>query len=74
MIRPERSPASPPGTRCAANCIRIKDRVLMAAGYQTVRRGIAERGYEITELEMSEHRKLDGGLSCLSLRLPEVEP
>ena len=74
MIRPERSPAPPPGTRCAANCIRIKDRVLMAAGYQSVKRGIAERGYEITELEMAEYRKLDGGLSCLSLRLPEVEP
>ena len=69
MIRPERSPVPPPGTRCAANCIRIKDRVLMAAGYQSVKRGIAKRGYE-----MSEYRKLDGGLSCLSLRLPEVEP
>jgi hypothetical protein len=41
----------------------------MAAGYQSVKRGIAKRGYE-----MSEYRKLDGGLSCLSLRLPEVEP
>jgi dimethylargininase len=74
VIRPDRSPAPPPGTRCAANCIRIKDRVLMAAGYRTAKRGIAERGYEITELEMSEFRKLDGGLSCLSLRLPEAKP
>ena len=37
------------------------------------RRSIAERGYEVTGLEMSEFRKLDGGLSCLSLRLPELE-
>jgi dimethylargininase len=57
-----------------ANCIRVNDRVLVAEGYETVGRSIAERGYEVTGLEMSEFRKLDGGLSCLSLRLPELEP
>jgi dimethylargininase len=57
-----------------ANCIRVNDRVLVAEGYETVGRGIAEQGYEVTGLEMSEFRKLDGGLSCLSLRLPELEP
>ncbi len=54
-----------------ANCIRVNDRVLVAEDYETVGRGIAERGYEVAALEMSEFRKLDGGLSCLSLRLPE---
>src|ERR671917_1831114 len=29
-----------------ANCIRLNDRVLVAGGYETVGRGIAERGYE----------------------------
>ena len=57
-----------------ANCIRVNDRVLVAAGYASAERGIAERGYEVTELEMSEFRKVDGGLSCLSLRLPELKP
>jgi dimethylargininase len=57
-----------------ANCIRLNDRVLVAEGYETVGRGIAERGYEVTGLKMSEFRKLDGGLSCLSLRLPGLEP
>jgi dimethylargininase len=57
-----------------ANCIRIDGRVLVAAGYEGAKRGISERGYEVTELEMSEFRKLDGGLSCLSLRLPELRP
>ena len=56
-----------------ANCLRVNDRVLVAKGYETVGLGIAERGYEVTGLEMSEFRKLDGGLSCLSLRLPERE-
>ncbi len=57
-----------------ANCIRLNDRVLVAEGYERVGRGIAERGYEVTGLQMSEFRKLDGGLSCLSLRLPELAP
>jgi dimethylargininase len=66
--------AVPPEEEYGANCIRINDRVLVAAGYETAKRGIAERGYEVTELEMSEFRKVDGGLSCLSLRLPELKP
>ena len=57
-----------------ANCIPVNGRVLVAAGYERAKRSIAGRGYEVTELEMSEFRKLDGGLSCLSLRLPEVKP
>jgi len=56
-----------------ANCLRIDGRVIVAKGYETVRHGIAELGYGVTGLEMSEFRKLDGGLSCLSLRLPELE-
>src|SRR5215208_5893555 len=63
-----------PEEEYGANCIRFNDRVLMAAGYETAKHGIAERGYEITELQMSECRKVDGGLSCLSLRLPGVKP
>lgn len=64
----------PPEEEYGANCVRINDRVLVAAGYETARQSIADRGYEVTELEMSEFRKLDGGLSCLSLRLPEPKP
>jgi len=64
----------PPEEEYGANCIRIDDRVLVAAGYESAKHSIAERGYEIIELEMSEFRKLDGGLSCLSLRLPGIKP
>jgi dimethylargininase len=63
----------PAGEEYGANCIRLDDRVLVAKGYETVGRSIAKRGYEVIGLETSEFRKLDGGLSCLSLRLPEVE-
>jgi dimethylargininase len=64
----------PPEEEYGANCIRINGQVLVAAGYEMAKQSIAESGYEITELEMSEFRKLDGGLSCLSLRLPELKP
>ena len=60
----------PPEEEYAANCICLNGCVLVPAGYQRTRDKIAERGYEVIELEMSEFRKLDGGLSCLSLRLP----
>ncbi len=63
----------PPEDEFSANCIRVNERVLVAAGYEATRQSIAERGYEVVELEMSEFRKVDGGLSCLSLRVPEVE-
>lgn len=52
----------------AANSLWINDRVLVPRGYPVTRRAIIGAGYETIELEMSEFRKLDGGLSCLSLR------
>lgn len=52
----------------AANSIRINDWVLMPAGYPGVSGAVRSLGFKIIELEMSEFRKLDGGLSCLSLR------
>lgn len=52
----------------AANCIRVNDRVLVAAGYPEFVATLMARGYQVTALAMSEFRKMDGGLSCLSLR------
>jgi dimethylargininase len=52
----------------AANCIRVNDRVLIAAGYPRFADQLVRLGYEPLPLEMSEFRKMDGGLSCLSLR------
>jgi dimethylargininase len=52
----------------AANCVRINDAVLLAAGYPRVRDSLERRGYKLLLLQMSEFRKMDGGLSCLSLR------
>ena len=52
----------------AANCVRINDHVLLAAGYPLFAGKLQELGYQTMALEMSEFRKMDGGLSCLSLR------
>jgi dimethylargininase len=42
--------------------------VLVAVGYPLVSAAIEARGRRVVPLEVSEFRKMDGGLSCLSLR------
>jgi dimethylargininase len=52
----------------AANSLWINDRVVMPAGYPRTRTLVGKAGYAIVEVDISEFRKLDGGVSCLSLR------
>jgi len=52
----------------AANCIWVNDTVLIPKGYPKAKAMIQNLGYVIKEIDVSEFRKLDGGLSCLSLR------
>lgn len=52
----------------AANCVRINDHVLVARGYPRFESALRGAGLETIALDMSEFRKMDGGLSCLSLR------
>lgn len=52
----------------AANSLRINDYVLVPAGFPITKSAIEKLGYKIIELELSEFQKMDGGLSCLSLR------
>ena len=52
----------------AANCVWINNYVFVAKNYPRTKQSIEKAGYETIELDMSEFRKLDGGLSCLSLR------
>lgn len=58
----------PEGEEYAANCIRVNDYVLFAAGFPNLRERLKALGHNIIEIEMSEFQKMDGGLSCLSLR------
>ncbi|KTD75144.1 dimethylarginine dimethylaminohydrolase family protein [Legionella waltersii] len=52
----------------AANCILINGTVLMPKGYPETFQALTELNYTIIEIDLSEFRKIDGGLSCLSLR------
>jgi dimethylargininase len=58
----------PRGDEYAANCIKVNDYVLVAAGYDQFEEKLRKLGYQTVALEMSEFQKMDGGLSCLSLR------
>ena len=52
----------------AANCIWVNDKVIVPAGFPKVAQSIKDAGYEVIFVDTSEYRKIDGGLSCLSLR------
>jgi len=52
----------------AANCIHINDHVMIPAGYPRTAQLLENLGYAPLALDVSEFRKMDGGLSCLSLR------
>ena len=58
----------PAGEEYAANCVRVNDAVLVAGGFPATAALLGGLGYEVVPLEMSEFRKMDGGLSCLSVR------
>jgi len=56
------------GESYGANCVQVNEWVLVAAGFPRLTAALRERGFEPLVLDMSEYRKMDGGLSCLSLR------
>ena len=56
------------GEEAAANTIRFNDLVLMPAGFPRTRDAIVAAGLAVREIGNSECAKLDGGMSCLSLR------
>ena len=57
-----------PGEEAAANVIRFNDRVLMPAGFPQTAERLAVAGFDVHLIGNSECAKLDGGMSCLSLR------
>ncbi len=57
-----------PSEAYAANCVRVNGQLIVAAGYPTLEAALRRLGYDLIPLAMSEFQKMDGGLSCLSLR------
>lgn len=56
------------GEEAAANAIRFNDLVLMAAGFPRTAERLDKAGFAVRQIGNSECAKLDGGMSCLSLR------
>ena len=52
----------------AANSLWVNGKVLVPADYPKTKATVEQAGYETIILDVSEYRKIDGGLSCLSLR------
>ncbi|MGR3620814.1 dimethylarginine dimethylaminohydrolase family protein [Pseudophaeobacter sp.] len=56
------------GEEAAANAIRFNNLVLFPAGFPRTAEMLSNAGYEVVEIDNSDCAKLDGGMSCLSLR------
>ncbi len=56
------------GEEACANVIRVNDLVLMPAGFPRTAETLDSAGYTLRAIGNSECAKLDGGMSCLSLR------
>lgn len=52
----------------AANCLALRNTVLIALGYPRFEAQLRQLNFNTKALDMSEFQKMDGGLSCLSLR------
>ncbi len=59
---------TPDGEEAAANAIRFNQFVIMAAGFPKTAALLREHQYEVREINNTECAKVDGGMSCLSLR------
>ncbi len=59
---------APQGEEAAANMIRFNDHVIMRTGFPKTKALLESRGYSVRTLDAEEAAKVDGGLSCMSLR------
>ena len=60
--------AIPEGEEPAANLLRVNDRVIAGADYPRTLEMLDAEGHTVVPLSVSEIRKIDAGLSCMSLR------
>lgn len=56
------------GEEAAANSIRFNDYILAPAGFPKTAQTLRDAGFDVHEINNTECAKLDGGMSCLSLR------
>lgn len=58
----------PVGEEYAANCLRVGETILLPSRFPQTFELLTRHGFQVDGLDVSEFRKMDGGLSCLSLR------
>jgi len=58
----------PDGEEYAANCIGVNQAMLVADQFPRTAALLRGLGHEVVAIDVSEYRKMDGGLSCLSVR------
>ncbi|WP_320171443.1 arginine deiminase family protein [Maridesulfovibrio sp.] len=58
----------PEGESYSANCLYLGEKLLAPAGFPATAEMLDKNGFTPDFIEMSEFRKMDGGLTCLSLR------
>ncbi len=59
---------APEGEEAAANLIRVNDAVILRSGFEKTKQLLEESGYLVMTVPADEAAKIDGGLSCMSLR------
>ncbi len=64
----------PEGEEAAANAIRFNDVVILPAGFARTAEMLRDAGYRLVEIPNEQAAKLDGGMSCLSLRFTPPTP
>ena len=53
----------------AANALWVNERIFLAAGFRKTYEKLRQSGLDATQLDVREVAKMDGGLTCMSLRL-----
>ncbi len=67
LLRGYRKIVVPKGEEYAADCLAVNGTILVAKGYPKTKKSIERAGFLIRELDVSEFRKGDGALTCLSI-------
>lgn len=51
----------------AANCLSVNNHLIISSGFPDLKKKLSKKKRKLIELDMSEFRKMDGSLTCLSL-------
>ena len=55
------------GEAAAANCLRVGERLILPAGNPRTAGRLRDRGFQVSEVDVSELQKAEAGVTCMSL-------